>query len=407
MAEKLNAPDISRIDAFCRYLTVMSGQPGAPRLDGPALKQLYEDNKSLLLTITPQEIFAAFTRQLAEGQTTDDILQYLDKIINVLHRGLSSQDWSRPQADTFLAVLMAENDALLIELSALRGMLSGGSWRERRSQLLEILANLAAFDSHYLKKENILFPSLEKADPRFDGLTIMWSLHDQARNDLQRLTQYLSAGENDDRRFSELVGRLLFSMHGLVIKETLLLFPAASEVFSDDQLSDMLRQSFDFGFALIDPPARPAETDITEAASLRVRTETGELSLDEALMLFNTLPVDISYVDENNLVRFFNKAADRIFPRSPAVIGRHVKRCHPAASVHVVEQIIEAFRSGKQEKASFWIDLKGRKVLIQYFALHSAEGAYRGVLEVSQDITGIRQLEGQRRLLQWEDDDEI
>jgi PAS domain S-box-containing protein len=121
-------------------------------------------------------------------------------------------------------------------------------------------------------------------------------------------------------------------------------------------------------------------------------------------MLFNNLPVDITFVDENNKVRYFNKAKDRFFPRSPAVVGRDVKNCHPPESVHVVEEIIESFREDKEESARFWINLKDKTILIQYFALKDSGGKYRGVLEVGQDISEIKKLEGERRLLKWNKD---
>jgi DUF438 domain-containing protein len=149
-----------------------------------------------------------------------------------------------------------------------------------------------------------------------------------------------------------------------------------------------------------------------ETSSLRealsdclIRSETGTLTAEQALMIFSALPVDLSYVDEYNKLRYFSRPKDRIFPRSPAAIGRDVKNCHPPESVHIVEEIIDAFRSGKQDVVSFWIEVRGRFVLIQYFALRDAENSYRGVLEVSQDISDIRKLEGQRRLLQWDQED--
>jgi PAS domain S-box-containing protein len=119
-------------------------------------------------------------------------------------------------------------------------------------------------------------------------------------------------------------------------------------------------------------------------------------------MIFNTLPVDMTFVDENNKVRFFSRPKDRIFPRSAAIIGRDVKNCHPPESVHVVEEIIDGFRSGERESAQFWIDIKGKKLLIQYFALRNSNGRYQGTLEVSQDITEIQKIEGQKRLLEWD-----
>lgn len=391
------------VDQFIKYLAVVSQQDAGHIMTGAEWKALYEQNKALLLSITPQEIFAAFSSQLAAGQSTEDILTYLGKVINVLHQGLNQYAWQRPQPGTFLAVLMAENDAMLALLGELKPLVRPARWQASRQELIDILRRLSDFDSHYLKKENILFPSMEKAAARFDGLTIMWTLHNQVRGQLRQLLQYLTEGGDDDKPFITMTGDLIFMLHGLVIKESLILFPSAAELFDDREFAGMLEQSFDYGFALIDPPVNSATKKfLQDAGQLMIESSTGRLSVEEALMIFNALPVDITYVDEFNKVRYFNKARDRFFPRSPAVIGRNVNRCHPAESVHVVEEIIDTFRSGLQDSASFWLELKGRMVMIQYFALRSEAGEYRGVLEVSQDITGIRKLEGQRRLLEWD-----
>jgi PAS domain S-box-containing protein len=130
--------------------------------------------------------------------------------------------------------------------------------------------------------------------------------------------------------------------------------------------------------------------------------ETGRMTLEQVLLVFNHLPVDITVVDENDRVLFFNKPKERFFPRSPAIVGRSVNNCHPPESVHIVEEIVETFRKGDRNTATFWIELKGRFILIQYFALRNEKGVYKGVMEVSQDATDIRKLEGQRRLLNWE-----
>lgn len=402
MANEPSALNQDRVSQFIRYLAIMSRPTAFSGLTSADLKALYDANKAMLLAITPQEILAAFSQRLAEGETPDEVLGYLGKIINVLHQGLSRYDWPKPAAGTFLAVLMAENEVLLEMLQQLKELVRPGEWQTRRAALQALLGRLMAFDCHYQKKENILFPYLEKADPRFDGLTIMWTLHDQIRGQLRQLADCVGSGR-DDAAFIALAGSLVFSMHGLVTKESLILFPAAAELFSAEEFADMLAQSFDYGFALAEPPKHPADPINTGAGdAFVIDSATGRLSVEEALLIFNTLPVDITFVDENNKVRYFNKARDRFFPRSPAVIGRDVSRCHPAESVHVVMEIIEAFRSGRQDTASFWLELKNRMLLIRYFALRTETGLYRGVLEVSQDVTGIRSLEGQRRLLQWD-----
>jgi hypothetical protein len=129
--------------------------------------------------------------------------------------------------------------------------------------------------------------------------------------------------------------------------------------------------------------------------------DTGNLSLEQIRLIFNHLPVDITFVDENNKVRYFSTPGKRIFPRSKAIIGRDVRNCHPPESVHIVEEIVESFRSGKHNMASFWIKMKDEMVLIQYFAVRDDQGKYKGVIEVSQEISGIRALVGERRLVEW------
>lgn len=137
---------------------------------------------------------------------------------------------------------------------------------------------------------------------------------------------------------------------------------------------------------------------------LRVNSRCRQDMLDLAQinLVFTHLPVDISLVDENDRVVYYSDCPDRIFPRSPAVIGRAVQNCHPADSVATVNRILDAFRNGEQKRAEFWITFGGRFILIQYFAVFDGKGSYRGCLEVSQDVTKIRQLEGEKRLLDWQ-----
>ena len=162
-------------------------------------------------------------------------------------------------------------------------------------------------------------------------------------------------------------------------------------------------------FPFIETPEKPQDESIkeqTDQDDLLVPgmfvAETGRMTLEQVLLVFNHLPIDITVVDENDRVLFFNKPKERFFPRSPAIVGRSVNNCHPPESVHIVEEIVETFRKGERDTAIFWIELKGRFILIQYFALRNDDGEYKGVMEVSQDATEIRKLEGQRRLLNWE-----
>lgn len=366
-------------------------------------RNLYYSFKESLDQVTPQDAFEVFYAKLQEGYEPSEIIEILDRVINVFHKSLSEYEWKKPKENSFLDILMKENRALEKKLDRIRPILLDRKIREKKDILLKELRELQEFDTHYLKKENILFPYLEKKDKYFEGLTIMWSLHDEARENIAKMIEILEEDKFDDNDFNIQIGKLFFSLLGIVHKEEHILFPAAMEVIEDSEWDEMNVQSLEYGFPFIESPViEKKELNVKEFDGMTFKTDTGELTFEQVLLIFNALPVDLSFVDENNKLRYFTRPKDRIFPRSPAAIGRDVRNCHPAKSVHIVEEIIEELRSGRRDKAIFWINLKGRMILIQYFALRNDKGEYKGVLEVSQDITEIRALEGERRLLQWE-----
>jgi DUF438 domain-containing protein len=414
--------DLGRVGRLKAYIQALQGE----QADGLALYRYYQGD---LEKVTPQEVFEIFTGLLDDGQKPAEILTFLDKIINVFHKSLSSYAWRKPPAGSFADVLRQENAALVERLDQISDILTARGAAAARLEIAANLRDLLVFNNHYLKKENILFPYMEKKARRFAGLSIMWALHDEARSRLKAVINMLENGIGDETDWHVEIGQLFFALHGLEQKEELILLPTASELFDAQDWAEMTRQSYEYEFPLIEPPApvaqpaaAPAGPDLggtsggsnaagssngssggnAAAEALFLRTETGSLDFEQAILIFNALPVDLSFVDENNQVRYFTRPRDRIFPRSPAVIGRDVRNCHPPASVEVVEEIVASFRAGKQDKASFWLDMRGRKILIQYFALRSDTGIYKGVLEVSQDITEIQQLTGERRLLAWE-----
>ncbi|MGI5998067.1 MAG: DUF438 domain-containing protein [Lutispora sp.] len=370
---------------------------------------LYNEYKEDVQKVTPQETFQIFYNQLQRGIEAKEILKILDKVIHVFNKSLIQYECKKPEKDSFLDTLMEENEALEDKLSAIKEIIKKKDFKNNKDELLKRIQELQQFDDHYLKKENILFPYMEKKMEKFEGLSIMWALHDEARASLKKLIYILKSEEPSETDFNPEIGNLFFILYGLVYKERYILFPSAMEVIDDKEWEDMKKQSFEYGFPFIERP--PIDKDdmlkeedklVRQGQELVMKTETGELSFQQALMIFNALPVDLTYVDENNKVRFFTKPKDRIFPRSPAAIGRDVKNCHPPQSVHVVEKIIDEFRKGHKDSATFWIQMKERTILIQYFALRDSEGQYKGVLEVSQDITEIKKIEGEKRLLEWQ-----
>jgi PAS domain S-box-containing protein len=264
-------------------------------------------------------------------------------------------------------------------------------------------------ESHYVREENVLFPYLEK-----HGVTqppaIMWMEHDKIREIKKGLYRVVETCQDvpfkDFAKQLEESGLALAEMlNSHFHKENSILFPTALNVIPEGEWKDVRRQFDELGYCCFTPDTAVGKAVASEAAKPAATTEgaitfeTGSLTPLEIEAIFNHLPVDITFVDKDDTVRYFSQAPDRIFPRTNAVIGRKVQQCHPQKSVHVVQQILDDFRSGKRSAAQFWINLKGKLILIRYFAVRSQKGGYLGCLEVSQDITDIKKIEGEKRLL--------
>ena len=224
----------------------------------------------------------------------------------------------------------------------------------------------------------------------------MWSLHDDLRRMIKELICIAKSSESDWMTLNRAIGNYYFGAFGMIQKEEIIVYPIASCTIPKEDWAEMNKQSFEYPFPFIETPELKKDEEIKGAHNPLI-----DSFLQRATMIFDTLPLDITYVDENDKVRYFNRAKDRFFPRSPAVIGRDVKNCHPPESIHIVEEIVRKFRSGERDDAEFWIILRGKFIHIRYFAVRDDSGVYKGVLEVSQDVTEIRKLQGQNRLLDW------
>lgn len=376
-------------------------------LDGTELYLKYKED---IEKVKPQEAFEIFHSRLQDGKEPREILEYLDKIINVFYKSLYNYQWEKPENDNFLMDLILENEALTRKVEHIKEILKEESLEVKKKKLLPKIEELLEINHHYSKKENILFPYLEKKMEKFEGLKIMWALHDEVKKRIKETIEIIKDPTSTEKQLNMAIGKLFFGILGVAKKEDLILFPAASEVLTNQEWYEMHKQSYEYDFSFIEKSHIHMENDQEGSIDFlkgfdegyKFKTETGELNFQQIMMIFNALPIDLTFVDENNKVKYFTRPKDRFFPRSPAIIGRDVKNCHPPDSVHIVHEIIESFRSGKKHFAKFWINLKGRVILIQYFALRDAKGEYKGTLEASQDITEIQKLEGERRLLDWD-----
>ncbi len=371
-------------------------------------KQLIEQYKNELSTITPAETMQVFDRLLNEGFDIALVKSNVGKLINVFYKSLTTNPWNPPSDNHFLSYLMQENRAvekIMAEITAFNRMyLKPKSVDAHRpiQTLLSLLDRLKEYELHYIKKEIILFPYIEQCFPQYMCLKIMWSFHDDFRKSLKNLTNLLKEENPDWKIMNTEMGRLYFVVLPLIFREEAIVFPVAHRAIPETSWAEMLKQSSDIGWCYDIKPAPPQFLlNNTLQSDTGVNLLTGILTNEQIILLLNHLPIDITLVDKNDTVCYFSESADRIFPRSKAILGRKVQNCHPPESVHVVNEIVEAFRNGTKSHADFWIQMKERFIHIRYFAIRDEKGMYQGTLEVSQDVTEIRELKGEQRLLDW------
>lgn len=281
------------------------------------------------------------------------------------------------------------------------------------SQIKKTLENLSKIEFHYRRKEYQLFPYLEKVG--FTGPSqVMWAVHDEIRAKIKKIQLLLS--ENQSEELNSVAISVARDIMEMIAKEESILFPMALEKLGDSEWAEIRKGEDSIGYFLdVHPADWPADkagitpnknemasSDDANRKKGELSLNTGFLSIEQLDSILTTLPIDLSFVDENDNVRYYTEGKERIFPRSPGVIGRNVEKCHPPKSVHIVKRILDEFKAGKKESAEFWIQMGGKFLHIRYFPVRNKDGKYLGTLEFSQDITEIRKLEGERRLLNWE-----
>ena len=278
-------------------------------------------------------------------------------------------------------------------------------------QYINIFNQLHTIEKRFARKENQLFPFLEK-----NGWTGpsqgMWSFHDNLREQF-RLIQYYLKTKNAEKVTIN-TSFLVNGIYRLMEVEESVLFPNALEILKESDWIEMRKGESEIGWMLPNLPVpfpaaayvHPSEDvsprELTFSLENTSHYDEGYMTVEQVNLLFKTMPLDLTFVDENDKVIFYNRGEERVFPRSAGIIGREVKFCHPPKSVGTVLKILEEFRKGTKNESSFWINYKERLIYIRYFAVRDADKNYKGVIEMSQDITDIKKIEGEKRLLDWE-----
>ena len=364
--------------------------------DAESQKKRFEE---LIKDVAPWEIAQMEQRLITEGMPETEIKNLCEVRVQVFKEALEHKSVPGLPAGHPVHTLMLENRAaedILKEAEEVK------NFSTEKDKLLEIIDRLGQIDKHFLRKENQLFPIIETK-----GITgpskIMWALHDDIRGFIKDVRKRVI----DDTMEKVAVEALSKMVNDMIYKEERILFPMALETLSEAEWTKVRKGEEEIGYAWIKPEAlwhSSAESFQQALLSEKVGSlnlDTGQLTAEQVNLIMTHLPVDVSFVNENDEVVYYSASPERIFPRSPGVIGRKVQNCHPPKSVGMVEKILSEFKAGTKSVADFWIQMKGRFLLIKYFAVRDAAGKYRGCLEVSQDVMEIKKLEGQKRLLDW------
>ncbi|HPE77454.1 MAG TPA: DUF438 domain-containing protein [Draconibacterium sp.] len=363
------------------------------------------------------EVIEVEQELIEEGLPQEEVLDLCDAHSAVLQGNVDlSASKTIPEGHP-VDILLEENKALKrLSDIATEEILSikyrnGEDFKEAILRIRGAFNQLMDVDKHYQRKEYLIFPYLEKA-----GITgppkVMWGKHDEIRDQIKGSIEILQIEDllkEDLEASAEIV--LLPALKGIyemTIKEEEILFPMLMDTLADGDWYEIQKQSLEIGYCLYDPQVEwkpdgiePEDINAAQKDGGHIQLPTGGFSAEELLAILNTLPVDMTFVDRNDKVKYFSQSSDRIFQRNRAILNRDVRHCHPPASAHIVDKILDDFKSGRQNRAPFWINMKGKMIHIEYFALRNDAGEYLGTLEVSQDLTAYRALEGEQRILAY------
>ncbi len=378
---------------------------------GAESNELKDEFAQILKEIGPSEISEIEEELIKDGMEKEKIRSLCDIHLAIFKDTIESQKIEVEPGHP-VHILLKEHEFVKKVVGEISSILpeagdTEGFDKTALKRIGQLLAHLREYEKHKVREENTLFPYLEK-HAMTGPPSIMWAEHDEQRKKI-KLTEKTLASEASTSH-QEFTRNLVSHLHDLTTlipnhfyKEENILFPTALKLFSDEEWKEIKASMDDLGYCDFTPAeaiggivetAKPAEK-----MGDRIVFETGSLSGKELEAMLNSMPVDITFVDANDEVRYFSQTKDRIFPRTKTIIGRKVQHCHPQKSVHVVNQILDDFRNGRKDAAEFWLQMGEMTIYIRYFAVRDESEDYLGCLEVTQDIAPIKRIEGEKRLL--------
>ncbi|MFC2085269.1 DUF438 domain-containing protein [Bacteroidota bacterium] len=399
-----------RIEALKKIITEIHA--------GSTLQESQQKLKEMLSTIPYSEVVIAEQELISGGMPVEEIQKHCDLHSEALKKNLDVSSTKTVPEGHPVHTFIEENKKITKQLDTLTHIFEGiqsvskdEDVSNRINEIHSIFNSLMDIEKHYSRKENLLFPYLEKYEITGPPM-VMWGKDDEVRG---LLKSSISSFETITTLSAEdLLGifELLFNpaikaIEEMVYKEEKILFPMSMDTLNEIDWFEIYSQSNSIGYCLYDPPVEwtpdiEIKKEDKKIDSSRIQLSTGSFTVEELEAFFGALPVDITFVDKDDKVRYFSHGKNRIFERNRAILGREVQYCHPPSSVHIVEKILNDFKSGTQNEAVFWISFQGMYVHIAYYAVRDKDGNYLGTLEVTQDVQQFKDLEGERRLLTYD-----
>ncbi len=385
--------------------------------DGTAPDAVKKQLKRLLGTVPYNDVVEVEQELISEGLPQEEVLKLCDLHSAALDGILDHSEAKTAPPGHPIHTFQQENRALLHEIKSLEDVYTKVEHAKKDDDLKALFVEThqrfnALFDveKHYLRKEYLLFPFLEKHGVTGPP-TVMWGKHDETRELLKGAMDSLDVLDGSNLDEAKTVFALVFkpaskSIADMIGKEEEILFPMTMDTLDDTEWYEIEKQSLEYGFCLYDPKVvwTPKDIKTDEDVQMemdKIQLPSGSFTIPELTTILNSIPFDLTFVDREDRVKFFTQGKERIFARSSAILGRKVQQCHPPSSVHIVEKILDDFKAGREDHTAFWINLKDQFIVIEYFALRDENSQYLGTIEVSQNLTEKRKLQGDQRLLHY------
>jgi len=378
---------------------------------GKSVEEVKSKFAEAIKGVSPAEISAMEQQLVKEGLPIEEIQNLCDVHAAVFKGSIEEIHHPDEIPGHPIYTLKAENKAIEKHIdnniNATLDKFKKNDNEDNINNLIQEINLLWDIDKHYSRKENLIFPYLEKY-----GVTtppkVMWGVDDEIRALIKEVKLMLTDYRGNIEEIVKKVEQTTHQVKEMIFKEESILFPMALETLTEDEWISIYDESDEIGYTLVAPETEwklkrvdleKKEEEEGTSEDGYVKFETGILSSEEISQILNTIPGDMTFIDKDDIVKYFSQGKERIFARTKAVIGRSVENCHPPASVHIVDKLLDDFKSGKKDTESFWIKMGEVFVLIQYFAVRSKDGEYLGTLEFTQNIAPIQEIEGEKRLL--------